>query len=329
MRKKILVCGGGGFIGHHLVNRLKQEGNWVCAADLVRPRHGPSPADVFKLGNLADRAFVEDVFDVTYDEVYQFAAEMGGAGFIFTGAHDATIMQTSMSINLNALQSMQRQEHGRIFFASSACVYPRFDATAQHLRCREADVYPAMPDSDYGWEKLFAERVYDAYARNHNVIVRIARLHNIIGPECAWDNGREKAPAALCRKIARSGDGQPITIWGDGEQIRSFLAIDDCLDGIIRLMRSNVTVPVNIGSDQAISIDALADMVADIAGKAITKIYIDGPTGVDVRCSDNSLVGELLHWQPKCDLRGGLEQTYHWIAGEIAAGRTDSAPSAA
>mgnify|MGYP003393173021 CR=1 FL=1 len=329
MSRNILVCGGGGFVGSHLVRRLKAEGNTGVAADLARPRYGPSPADRFYQGDLCEPGFISDVFRQSYDEIYQLAADMGGAGYVFAGSNDATIMRNSTRINLNVLDVVKEIGCGRIFFSSSACVYPDLISDTLNIGCREGDAYPSMPDSDYGWEKLFAERLYAAYARNHGLKVRIARYHNVFGPEGAWANGREKAPAAICRKVALATVGNPIEIWGDGQQNRSFLYIDECLEGTLRLMRSEFCGPANIGSDRMISINALVDLVADIAGKQIARIYSDGPVGVRARCSDNTLIEEQLDWKPDVELRGGLEATYRWIEAELAAGRFDSSVRAA
>lgn len=329
MSRNILVCGGGGFVGSHLVRRLKAEGNTVVAADLARPRYGPSPADKFYQGDLCEPEFITDVFRQSYDEIYQLAADMGGAGYVFVGNNDATIMRNSTRINLNVLDAVRQSGCGRIFFSSSACVYPELITDALNIGCRESDAYPATPDSDYGWEKLFAERLYGAYGRNHGLAVRIARYHNVFGPEGAWANGREKAPAAICRKVALATAGEPIEIWGDGRQIRSFLYIDECLEGTLRLMRSDFCGPTNIGSDRMISINELVDLVADIAGKKIARVYTDGPVGVRARCSDNALIEEQLGWKPGVELRSGLEATYRWIEAELATGRSDSAFKAA
>ena len=329
MGKSILVCGGGGFIGNHLVRRLAAEGETVTAADQAFPRYGPSQADRFHRGDLRDPAFVRRIFDRPFDEVYQLAADMGGAGYVFSGRNDAAIMRNSALINLNVLDAVHTGGCGRVFFSSSACVYSDLAHATGSTRCREADAYPANPDSDYGWEKLFAERLYAAHARNHGVAVRIARYHNVFGPEGAWADGREKAPAAICRKVAMAGPGVPVEIWGDGSQLRSFLYIDECVEATIRLMRSDFEGPVNIGSDRASSIEALVDLVAAIAAKPIEKVHVDGPIGVRARCSDNALIAERLGWRPQCDLRKGLEATYSWIAAQIAAGRTDSCSRAA
>jgi GDP-D-mannose 3', 5'-epimerase len=326
MARSVLVCGAGGFIGHHLVDRLKGEGCRVRGVDLVAPAYAPSSADEFILGDLRDPGFVAQIVDQSFDEVYQLAADMGGAGYIFTGENDAAIMHNSASINLNMLEAVRKRGCGRIFFSSSACVYPEGNQLdAANPRCDEASAYPADPDSDYGWEKLFSERLYAAYARNWGLNVRIARFHNIFGPEGCWNNGREKAPAAICRKVAMAQPDGEVEIWGDGEQTRSFLFIDECLDGVLRLTRSDVAGPVNIGSDQLISINGLVDLAADIAGKRVAKKHISGPLGVRGRVSDNRLIRERLGWAPEADLRSGLTATYRWISQQIEAGRTDKA----
>jgi nucleoside-diphosphate-sugar epimerase len=308
----VLVCGAGGFIGHHLVNRLKSEGHWVRGVDLKYPRFSKTRADDFIIGDLKYLGFVERVFDRHFDEVYQLAADMGGAGYIFSGEHDADLMHNSASINLNILNTVSFHYNQRIFYSSSACMYPEYNQTEPSSpNCQEGSAYPAQPDSEYGWEKLFSERLYLAYQRNHGIEVRIARYHNIFGPEGSWNDGREKAPAAICRKIALS-NGE-IEIWGDGEQTRSFLYINDCIEGTIRLMRSNFTGPVNIGSEEMITINKLVDIVATIAGKKIKKRHIEGPTGVRGRNSDNRLIREKLQWEPSVPLVEGLFPTYEWV----------------
>ncbi len=322
---KILVLGAGGFIGAHMVKRLKRDGHWVRAVDLKSPPYDESPADDFVVGDLRDPGFCRDVIDTRFDEVYQFAADMGGAGYIFTGMNDADIMHNSASINLNVLDNCRQQRIGRVFYSSSACIYPQENQTdAADPNCREDTAYPANPDSDYGWEKLFSERLYQAYARNYGIAARIARYHNIFGPEGAWNNGREKAPAAVCRKVATAEDGGEVEIWGDGLQTRSFLYIDECLDGTLRLMRSDVDVPVNIGSEEMVSINALVAMVGEIAGKRVTIRHVPGPQGVRGRRSDNTLIRARLGWAPQQPLRAGLEPTYRWIAGLVGRGMADA-----
>jgi GDP-D-mannose 3',5'-epimerase len=316
--KAALVCGAGGFIGHHLVKRLKREGFWVRGADLKFPRFSETEADDFMIGDLRDQCFVRHVIDRRFDEIYQLAADMGGAGYIFTGEHDADVMHNSASINLNVLHTAYSRNNKRIFYSSSACMYPEYNQLApENPNCAESTAYPAAPDSEYGWEKLFSERLYLAYGRNHGMEVRIARYHNIFGPEGSWNDGREKAPAAVCRKVATVPNGGEVEIWGDGKQTRSFLYIDECLEGTLRLMRSNFSGPVNIGSDEMVTIDRLVEMVAGIAGKSLQKRHIDGPTGVRGRNSDNRLIREKLNWSPSTVLVDGLRPTYAWISSQV------------
>jgi len=319
MNKRALVCGAGGFIGHHLVRRLKNEGFWVRGVDLKYPRFSSTDADDFVLGDLRSQALVSRVIDGPFDEVYQLAADMGGAGYIFTGEHDADVMHNSATINLNVLDACFRRNIKRIFYSSSACIYPQYNQLdPDNPMCAEESAYPAAPDSDYGWEKLFSERLYLAYQRNHGMQVRIARYHNIFGPEGSWNDGREKAPAAICRKVAIAADTDEIEVWGDGRQTRSFLYIDECLEGTLRLMRSNFTGPVNIGSEEMVTIDTLVDLVADIARKRITKKHVPGPVGVRGRNSDNRLIFEQLGWRPVAPLSEGLTATYDWILAQVA-----------
>ena len=317
--KYVLVCGAGGFIGHHLVARLKAEGCWVRGVDLKRPEFSSSVADDFVLADLRDPQSAWACLDRRFDEVYQLAADMGGAGYVFSGDNDAEIMRNSALINLNVLEACRKSGAGRVFFSSSACIYPQFNQDdPDRPECAEHTAYPAAPDSEYGWEKLFAERLYLAHARNHGMICRIARYHNIFGPEGAWQGGREKAPAALCRKVAQAVDGGSIELWGDGRQTRSFLFIDECLEGTLRLMRSDCEQPVNIGSEEMIAIDALALLIARIAGKRLSLKHIPGPTGVRGRNSDNRLIHERLGWTPTASLEAGLVPTYRWIAAQLA-----------
>lgn len=317
-QKTALVCGAGGFIGSHLVKRLKREGFWVRGADLKYPRYSETEADDFVMGDLREQEFVRRVIDIGFDEVYQLAADMGGAGFIFTGNNDASIMNNSASININVLEEAYKRNIKKIFYSSSACVYPEYAQEDPGVTgLKESSAYPADPDSEYGWEKLFSERLYLAYMRNRGMEVKIARFHNIYGPEGSWNDGREKVPAAMCRKIANIEDGGKIEMWGDGEQTRSFLYIDECLEGVRRLMDSDFPGPVNIGSDEKVSINELAHMVADIAGKTINIEHIDGPTGVRGRNSENSLIQEKLGWAPNYPLRKGIEKTYNWIKEQI------------
>jgi len=322
--KRALVAGGGGFIGSHLVRRLKAEGIRVRAVDLQRPRYAPTAADEFIVGDLRDPAVCAAALAGGFDEVYQLAADMGGAGFVFTGEHDADIMHNSAQINLNVLQACTAVEVGRVFYSSSACIYPeRNQLDPDHPDCREDSAYPAAPDSEYGWEKLFSERLYHAYARNHGLAVRIARFHNIFGPEGSWNDGREKVPAALCRKIAMAEDGGGIEIWGDGRQTRSFLHVDECLDGVLRLMRSDCAEPLNIGSEEMVTIDQLARAIMEIAGKRLAIRHVDGPVGVRGRRSDNTLIRARLGWAPSRPLREGLQATYRWIEAQVKSGSLD------
>jgi nucleoside-diphosphate-sugar epimerase len=316
--KKILVCGAGGFIGSHLVKRLKSEGHWVRGVDLKFPRYEETFADDFVMGDLRDQALVRDVFDMQFDEVYQLAADMGGAGYIFTGENDAHVMHNSATINLNVADAAYRRNTKRIFYSSSACMYPEYNQLdPNNPKCSEDSAYPAAPDSEYGWEKLFSERLFLAFRRNLGLEARVARYHNIFGPLGSWNDGKEKAPAALCRKIAMAKSGDDIEIWGDGEQTRSFLYVDECLDGTIKLTRSDQIGPYNIGSEEMVTINQLVDMIADISGKTIGKHHIDGPTGVRGRNSDNALIKAELGWSPSHPLREGLEKTYEWIEQQV------------
>jgi GDP-D-mannose 3',5'-epimerase len=316
--KTALVCGAGGFIGGHLVKRLKREGFWVRGVDLKFNEHAETEADDFVVGDLREQHFVRSVIDRNFDETYQLAADMGGAGYIFTGANDASIMHNSATINLNVLDALHKRNIKRVFYSSSACMYPAYNQEdPDNPNCAEDSAYPAAPDSEYGWEKLFSERLYLTYGRNYGMDVRVARYHNIFGPEGTWDGGKEKAPAAVCRKVASALDGGEIEIWGDGEQTRSFLYIDECLEGTTRLLRSNFTGPVNIGSNEMVTINQLVDIVADIAGKSVGKRHIPGPLGVRGRNSDNRLIAERLGWAPSATLRSGLESTYAWIERQM------------
>ncbi len=318
--KTALVCGAGGFIGGHLVRRLKQEGFWVRGIDLKFPEYAETHADDFAIGDLRDGYFCRAVIDRRFDEVYQLAADMGGAGYIFTGENDATIMHNSATINLNVLDTCHKRSVRTLFYSSSACAYPAYNQEdPDNPRCSEDSAYPAAPDSEYGWEKLFSERLFLAYRRNHGMQTHVARYHNIFGPLGTWQGGREKAPAAICRKVAAARSGDAIDIWGDGRQTRSFLYIDECLEGTTRLLRSNFAGPVNIGSEEMVTIDQLVDLVADIAGKRIDKRHITGPTGVRGRNSDNRLIRDRLGWAPSAPLRRGLEQTYAWIDAQVHA----------
>jgi len=321
-KKRILVCGAGGFIGGHLVNRLKAEGYWVRGADIKAHEFAKSAADEFFLGDLRDqyiaRGVVKDI-----DETYQLAADMGGAGYIFTGDHDAVVMHNSSTINLNILEFGRLAGVHKFFYSSSACMYPAHNQQdPDNPNCSEDSAYPAAPDSEYGWEKLFSERLYFAYMRNYGVQVRVARFHNIFGPEGTWKGGREKAPAAICRKVAEAPDRGQIEIWGDGCQTRSFLYIAECVDGIRRLMESDFTGPVNIGSDEMVTVNHLAHLVMDIAAKNLSIRHISGPLGVRSRNSDNRLIEQKLDWRPARPLREGLEKTYSWIQQQIAEARS-------
>ena len=318
--KKAIVCGAGGFIGSHLVRRLKADGMWVRGVDLKFPEFAETEADDFIEGDLRDVSVCERVFDQPVDEVYQLAADMGGAGFVFTGDNDAEIMHNSATINLNVLEVCRKRNIKRIFYSSSACMYPEHNQLdPDNPLCSEDSAYPANPDSEYGWEKLFSERLYLAYARNHGMQVRVARYHNIFGTEGTWDGGREKAPAAFCRKVAMAADGGSIEMWGDGVQTRSFLYVDECIEGTIRLMRSDWRGPVNIGSEEMVSINDLAAMVMRIAGKNQSIEHIPGPVGVRGRNSDNRLIKKMLGWEPTETLEDGIRKTYTWIAREVAA----------
>ena len=328
--KKALVLGAGGFIGSHMVTRLKSEGYWVRGVDLKKPEFSYSDADEFVIGDLRNRSLVEDVLSLTkpeqrFDEVYQYAADMGGAGFVFTGEHDADIMHNSASINLNILDVMREKistsSETKVFYSSSACMYPEHNQLdPDNPNCEESSAYPANPDSEYGWEKLFSERLYLAYNRNYNIPIAIGRFHNIYGPNGTWDGGREKAPAAICRKIAKlKNSDQEIEVWGDGLQTRSFLYVADCIEATRRLMKSNFMEPINIGSEEMVTINELIDIVAEIASKPVKKKHkLDAPTGVRGRNSDNRLIRSVLHWDFEISLRDGLKDTYHWINNQIS-----------
>lgn len=337
MKKTALVLGAGGFIGSHMVRRLKQEGYWVRGVDLKYPEFSDSAADHFVLRDLRSSRDVAELigyagcnrnpyetfareFDHQFDEIYQFAADMGGAGYIFTGAHDADIMHNSASINLNVLDAVVKHadnDRPRIFYSSSACIYPEHNQLdPNNPNCEESSAYPAMPDSEYGWEKLFSERLYLAYARNYGIEVCIARFHNIYGPEGTWRGGREKAPAAICRKVAESTG--TIDIWGDGLQTRSFLYIDECIEAVRRFMQSGFEGPVNIGSDEMVTINQLVAMASKHAGKTIHINHIPGPLGVRGRNSDNTLIRQKLDWVPNYPLAQGIANTYDWIKGEMS-----------
>lgn len=339
--KTALVCGAGGFIGSHLVKKLKQEGYWVRGVDLKDPEYSKTGADEFVCHDLREldickRAIrfggalgnfyktVPRQYEEQFDEIYQLAADMGGAGYVFTGENDANIMHNSAMINLNILDCMRKfnQEKNtnrtKIFYSSSACIYPKHNQEdPENPKTTEVSAYPAQPDSEYGWEKLFSERLYLAFHRNYQIDIRIARFHNIFGPEGSWNDGREKVPAALCRKIAETSDDGTIEMWGDGEQTRSFLYIDECLEGVQRLMDSNFIEPMNIGSEEIVSINSLAKMIMNISGKRLKIKHVPGPLGVRGRNSDNKLIYKKLGWEPDYPLHKGLEKTYSWIREQV------------
>jgi len=353
-KKTALVLGAGGFIGSHMVKRLRKEGYWVRGVDLKKPEFTETEANEFIQGDLRDVEFVRRVIqykgefgnfynEVPYryiepfHEIYQFAADMGGAGFVFTGENDAEIMQNSVTINLNVLEQQRLLNETfdgsegwsecnrpcldwqtKIFYSGSACMYPEHNQLdPDNPDCREESAYPANPDSEYGWEKLFSERLYLAYNRNHGIPVRIARYHNIFGPEGTWKGGREKAPAAICRKVAYASDGDTIEVWGDGKQTRSFLFIDECIEATYRLMQSDFLGPVNIGSEEMVTINQLVDTTAKVAKKKILKNHIDGPLGVRGRNSNNDLIREKLGWDYEQTLEEGIRKTYEWIKWQV------------
>jgi GDP-D-mannose 3', 5'-epimerase len=317
--KKALVLGAGGFIGSHLVKRLKKEGFWVRGVDLKYPDFGDTHADDFVIGDLREQSVCRNVLDQSFDHVYQLAADMGGAGYIFTGENDADVMHNSALINLNIVDLCKKHKVGKVFYSSSACMYPEHNQMdPDNPKCNEDSAYPANPDSEYGWEKLFSERLYLAYARNHGLKVRVARFHNIFGIEGTWEGGKEKAPAALCRKVAQCPDGGAIEVWGDGLQTRSFLYIDECVEAVRRLVDSDFEGPVNIGSEEMISINNLAKLIIEVSGKNVNVNNIPGPTGVRGRNSDNALIKEKLNWEPNAPLRTGIEKTFAWISEQVA-----------
>jgi len=343
--KTALVLGAGGFIGSHMVKRLREEGYWVRGVDLKHPEFSSTRANEFILGDLRDVSFVKRVLEFkgyngnffknvperlieSFDEIYQFAADMGGAGFVFTGENDADIMHNSVSINLNVLEEQRKLNERtevnktRIFYSGSACMYPEHNQLdPDNPDCREESAYPANPDSEYGWEKLFSERLYFAYHRNHDIPVRVARYHNIFGPEGTWEGGREKAPAAICRKVAELAPlGGSIEVWGDGLQTRSFLFIDECIEATRRLMDSDFIGPVNIGSEEMVTINELVETAARVSGKVVQKRHkLDAPLGVRGRNSNNDLIREKLGWDYSQTLEEGIRKTYNWIAKQVAA----------
>jgi len=326
---KAIVMGAGGFIGSHMVKRLKKEGYYVKAVDLKNPEFSETEADDFIIGDLRDPKLVADIIDSDYDELYQFAADMGGAGYIFTGENDANVMHNSAIINLNVAHECVKKGVKKVFYSSSACMYPAYNQEdPDNPKCNEDSAYPAMPDSEYGWEKLFSERLYFAFNRNYKLNVRVARFHNIFGPEGTWDGGKEKAPAAMCRKAALAENGGSIEVWGDGKQTRSFLYIDECIESVRKLMESDFMGPVNIGSEEMISINNFAQMAIDISGKNISIYNIEGeafeekygfpcPVGVKGRNSDNKLFEEKVGWAPNQPLLEGMKKTFEWINSQI------------
>ncbi|HXM41542.1 MAG TPA: NAD-dependent epimerase/dehydratase family protein [Bryobacteraceae bacterium] len=315
--KRALVCGAGGFIGSHLVKRLRRDGYWVRGVDLKYPEFSPSAADDFVLADLCRRESWERILDRGFDEAYQLAADMGGAGYIFTGNNDSHVMHDSAMINLHMADFGVRKNVGKVFYSSSACMYPAYNQEdPRNPKCGESTAYPAAPDSEYGWEKLFSERLYAAFSRNQGLDVRVARFHNIFGPEGTWRGGREKAPAALCRKIAEQSDGGEIEIWGDGQQTRSFLYIDECVEAVRRLMESSFAGPVNVGSEEMVTINQMAAMIMETAGKKLAIKHVPGPTGVRGRNSDNGLIRAQLGWEPAMRLQQGLTTTYAWIEAQ-------------
>ena len=317
-QKTAIVCGAGGFIGGHLVNRLKEEGYWVRGVDIKEHEHDNNHADDVVTGDLRDINGCQALFDRPIDEVYQLAADMGGAGYLFTGENDAAVMHNSVLINLNMLETSRLNGTKKIFYSSSACVYPEHNQMdPNNPDCAEDTVYPASPDSEYGWEKLFSERLYLTYHKNYGMEVRIGRYHNIFGPQGTWTGGKEKVPAAVCRKVAEAEDGGEIEVWGDGEQTRSFLYVAECVEAVRRLMKSDFLGPVNIGSEEMLSINELVKMVADIAGKKISIKHIPGPLGVRGRNSNNKLIAEKLGWAPSRPLYEGIKKTFEWINSKV------------
>lgn len=314
---KVLVCGAGGFIGTHLVTSLKAQGHYVIGADLKRPEYSATDADEFYQYDLRDQSLVKKLVTSDIDTIYQLAADMGGAGYIFTGENDADIMHNSAMINLNIAHEMIAKGVKNVFYTSSACMYPAHNQTDPgNPLLSEESAYPANPDSEYGWEKLFSERVFMAFAKNYGIRARIARLHNVFGPLGSWNNGKEKAPAALCRKVAAAKDGS-IEVWGPGVQTRSFLYIEECIEGIHRIQASDCEFPLNLGSERMISINDLALLIARIAGKNITINNVPGPMGVMGRNSHNRLIRETIGWAPEDNLEYGLEKTYAWISEQL------------
>ena len=327
--KKAVVMGAGGFIGSHMVKRLKSEGYWVRGVDLKHTEFTKTEADDFVIGDLRDPIVVENVIDKDMDLLYQFAADMGGAGYIFVGDNDANVMHNSALINLNTAHESVKKGVKKIFYSSSACMYPAYNQTdPDNPMCSEDSAYPAEPDSEYGWEKLFSERLFKAFERNYGLNVRIGRFHNIFGPEGTWDGGKEKAPAAMCRKAAKCKEGDSLEVWGDGLQTRSFLYIDECIEAVQKLMESNFTEPINIGSEEMVSINQLAQIAIDLSEKNITINNLEGeafkakyghevPMGVRGRNSDNKLFRDNIGWEPNYPLSKGMEHTFRWIQSQL------------
>ena len=331
-KKTALVMGAGGFIGSHMVKRLKSEGYWVRGVDLKLPEFSKTAADDFIVGDLREAKVVSDVVEWDFDELYQFAADMGGAGYLFTGENDADVMHNSGLINLNVSLECVKKNVKKVFYSSSACMYPEYNQLdPNNPKCSEDSAYPAAPDSEYGWEKLFSERLYKSFERNYGLNIRIGRFHNIFGPEGSWNDGKEKAPAAMCRKSILANEGESVEVWGDGTQTRSFLYIDECIEAVWRLMKSDFTEPINIGSEEMISINDFAQMAIDISGKDITIHNLYGkefedkyghavPLGVKGRNSDNRLYREKIKWEVSQPLRLGMEKTFKWIKSQIDKG---------
>jgi GDP-D-mannose 3',5'-epimerase len=319
-KKQAVVLGAGGFIGGHLVKKLKSEGYWVRGVDLKRNEYCEGIADEFQVCDLRNPVYVESIIPYSDGEleVYQLAADMGGAAYIFTGENDANVMHNSALINLNVAYECAKKKVKFVFYSSSACAYPEYNQMdPNNPKCAESDAYPAEPDSEYGWEKLFSERMFLAFQRNYGLRVHIARFHNIFGPEGTWKGGKEKSPAALCRKVLEAQDGGSIDVWGTGDQTRSFLYIDECIEGILRFVNSDFSGPVNLGSEEMISINNFTKMIIGISGKNITINNIPGPTGVNGRNSDNTLIREKLGWSPSQPLKDGIEKTFNWIQEQI------------
>jgi len=329
--KKILVCGAGGFIGGAMVERLKNEGYWVRGVDIKAHEFidMSAIADEFIVGDLRDPAVCDAVVSGGIDEIYQFAADMGGAGYIFTGENDANVMHNSAMINLNIAEMCVKYVVKRVFYSSSACMYPEYNQRdPENPLCSEESAYPAAPDSEYGWEKLFSERVWMAFSRNYSITVRIGRYHNIFGPQGTWDGGKEKAPAAMCRKVSRAGELDSIEVWGDGLQTRSFLYIDECIEATRRLMESDCSDPLNIGSEEMVTINELAEIAISLSGKNLKVKNIDGdefvekygfrcPVGVRGRNSDNSAYGKAIGWVVGDTLKDGMRTTFNWINQQV------------